>query len=271
MFDYDSGTPLEMLSTPVGERFDGQLRDLSYRVSEDRVQAWLIVPKIPTLSSYAVFLHGGGQERGAFLHEAYLLAEIGIASLLIDLPQARTFPQFSHPEEDLDTFYRTVVSVRRGIDCLACCSEIDETRGAIIGFSFGAWMGSIVAAVDQRVRAAVLTAVVLRMSEFWRTNVNPDVVPIRAGLPPGTIERYVRATRSIDVLEYLGKRKDLRLFFQLGSGDELVSQDSIGEFSSHSKGKNALRVYECSSHFELFLHPDARHDRLSWLQDQLAG
>jgi len=157
------------------------------------------------------------------------------------------------------------------MDCFACCSEIDETRGAILGFRFGAWVGSIVAAVDHRVRSAGLIAVVPRMSEFWRTNVNPDVVRVRAGLPSGTMERYALATRSIDVLEHLGKRKDLRLFFQFGSGDELVNQDAIGEFSSHSKGQNALRVYECSSHFEMFFRPDARHDRLSWLQGQLGG
>jgi uncharacterized protein len=273
LFEYDPVSPLETLSIQVGERTQEQLCDLSYRVGEreDRVQAWLIIPKIPTPSSYAVFLHGGGQERGAFLNEAYLLAENGFASLLIDLPQARMFPRFSHPEEALISFHRTVVSVRRGIDCLACCSDIDQTRGAIIGFSFGAWMGSIVAAVDQRVRAAVLTAVVPRMSEFWTTNINPEVVRIRAALPSGTMERYAHMTRFIDVLEHLDKREDLQWFFQLGSGDEFMNQDSIGEFSSHAKGKNALRVYECGSHFEMFLHPDARHDRLSWLQDQLVS
>jgi cephalosporin-C deacetylase-like acetyl esterase len=268
-----SASPLEAVATLVEERTHGQLFDLSYRVdpSETRVSAWLIAPKAPVASSYVVFLHGGGQDRNAFIEEAYLFAGHGIASLLVDLPQARAFPQFAQPEEDLSTFHRTVVSVRHGVDFLVDHSEVDGYCGTIIGFSFGAWIGSIVAAADHRVKAAVLTAFVPRMSEFWRLNPHPDVARIRAGLAPETLARFATVTRPMDTLEHLRHRTDVRLLLQFGLGDEFVTEDEVREFLPYSAGNNLLRVYESGSHFQMFLDPVARRDRVAWLLNQLSS
>jgi hypothetical protein len=75
----------------------GHLFDLSYRVDGDlaRSQGWLLVSPRSHSIPFVIFLHGGGQDRGACLAEAGLLADRGIGSLLIDLPQARSFPDFS--------------------------------------------------------------------------------------------------------------------------------------------------------------------------------
>jgi hypothetical protein len=91
LFEYDAASPLQPVSTLVEEHVEGHLHDLSYRVTEssDCAHAWVIVPSRPDSLPYVVYLHGGGQDRGAFLSEALLLADLGIASLLIDLPQAR--------------------------------------------------------------------------------------------------------------------------------------------------------------------------------------
>jgi hypothetical protein len=78
------------------------------------------------------------------------MADLGIASLLIDLPQARALPNFLHPEKDQATLVQTVLAVRRGMDCLALRSDIDMSRGAIIGFSFGVWIGSRSVGLDTR-------------------------------------------------------------------------------------------------------------------------
>jgi cephalosporin-C deacetylase-like acetyl esterase len=243
--DDNTASSLEALLTLVEERSQGQLFDLSYRVecSETRVSAWLIVPKAPIASSYVVFLHGGGQDRNAFIEEAYLFAGYGLTSLLVDLPQARAFPVFAQPEADLNTFYRTVVSVRLGIDLLLSYSEVDGHRGTIIGFSFGAWIGGMVAAADHRVKAAVLTAVVPRMSEFWRAKSNPGVAQIRARLAPETLEEYVNASRQLDAVQHLRQRTEVQLFFQFCLGDEFITQDEVQELLPYASGGNSLHVY----------------------------
>jgi hypothetical protein len=82
-------------------------------------------------SPFVLVLHGGGQDRDADLAEARLLADLGIASVLIDLPSARAFPDFSCPYEELERFAKTVITVRRGVDSLSLRPDIDHTRGAI--------------------------------------------------------------------------------------------------------------------------------------------
>jgi dienelactone hydrolase len=204
----------------------------------------MIVPSQSSSLPFVVFLHGGGQDRGAFLGEAFLLADFGIASLLIDLPQARALPNFSCPEKDQATFFQTVIAVRRGVDYLALRPDIDMSRGAIVGFRFGAWVASVVAAVDGRLSRVILTSGAPRMSEFWRGSPHPDVVGIRDELPPLIMERYVEASKPCDAIEHLRNCANVCLFFQFGSCDEVISEEYVREFLPYAVGENQLKVYE---------------------------
>jgi dienelactone hydrolase len=272
LFEYDPASPIEAISSLVERRIQGDLYELSYRLpgSSEYARAWLIVPPQSRPSPFVVALHGGGQDRNAFLPEACLLAELGIASLLIDLPQARAFPNFSRPDLERDTFAQTVITVRRGLDCLSLRSDIDMCRGATVGFSFGAWIAGIVAAVDARPKRAVLIAGVPRMSEFWRASLHPDVVRIRQGLQPGIMDRYAEAAKPLDASEYLQCCSNIPLLFQFGTGDEFISQEYVREVTPYACGTDQLKVYESGPHYSMFFNPDARRDRLSWLRDQLA-
>jgi dienelactone hydrolase len=272
LFEYDPASPIEAISSLVERRIQGDLYELSYRLpgSSEYARAWLIVPPQSRPSPFVVALHGGGQDRNAFLPESCLLAELGMASLLIDLPQARAFPNFSRPDLERDTFAQTVITVRRGLDCLSLRLDIDMCRGAIVGFSFGAWIAGIVAAVDARPKRAVLIAGVPRMSEFWRASLHPDVVRIRQGLQPGIMDRYAEAAKPLDASEYLQCCSNIPLLFQFGTGDEFISQEYVREFTPYACGTDQLKVYESGPHYSMFFNPDARRDRLSWLRDQLA-
>jgi pimeloyl-ACP methyl ester carboxylesterase len=270
LFEYDP-SPTEATSSPVERRVQGDLHELSYLLPEssEYAHSWLVVPNRSKPLPFVVALHGGGQDRNAFLAEAWLLSELGIASLLIDLPQARAFPDFSCPDEDQKNFAQTVLTVRRGFDCLSFRSDFDISRGAVVGFSFGAWIGAIVSAIDARPRSAVLIAGVLRMSEFWRASGNPHVVQVRRDLPPGVMDRYAESSKQLDTSEYLQRCSNIPLLFQFGTGDEVISEENVREFTPYASGKNQLKVYESASHYQMFLNPDARRDRLSWLQGQL--
>ena len=228
----------------------------------------MIAPEWPGSHPFVVFLHGGGQNRGAFLNEALLLAVAGVASLLIDLPQARAFPDFLQPEKDQAVLEQTVLSVTHGMDCLAIRSDIDLRRGAIIGFSFGAWIGSVVAASDVRIRGAVLTSGVPRMSEFWRASLHPDVIRIRDRFSSNVMDRYVNLLKPSDAIEHLRLCSQVCLFFQFGSEDELISQASVNEFLPYGRGDNRLKIYDAASHYQMFFNLDARKDRVSWIHDR---
>jgi dienelactone hydrolase len=272
LFDYDLSSPVEAISSLVERPIQDDLHDLSYRLPGglEKGRAWLMVPRQSGPFPFVVALHGGGQDRDAFLAEAGLTAELGMASLLIDLPQARAFPDFSRPDQDQEKFAQTVITVRRGLDYLALRADIDMRRGAIVGFSFGAWIASIVAAVDARPQRAVFIAGVPRMSEFWRTSLHPDVLRVRQGLEPGVMDNYAEASKWIDASECLQRCSNIPLLFQFGAGDELITQEHVRQFTPYVCGTNQLKVYESGSHYQMILNPDARRDRLSWLRNQLA-
>src|ERR1700733_692396 len=121
LFDYDLSSPVEAISSLVERPIQDDLHDLSYRLPGglEKGRAWLMVPRQSGPFPFVLALHGGGQDRDAFLAEAGLTAELGMASLLIDLPQARALPDFSRPDQDQEKFAQTVITVRRGLDYLA--------------------------------------------------------------------------------------------------------------------------------------------------------
>ena len=269
MFEYDRRSPLEEEVTAVETLAQGQLFDLSYRVdgNSTRSQGWLIVPSRSHPIPFVVFLHGGGQDRGACRAEAWLFADRGIGSLLIDLPQARSFPNFANPADEQSTFAQTVISVMRGLDYLALRGDFDMDRGAIVGFSFGAWIGSALAAADTRVKLAILVAFPPRMSEFWRSS--PYVADIRREVPPARFERYLEASRSFDSVRFVAQCLKKSLFFQFGADDELVSAEQTQEFAPYATGLNLLKVYDSATHLQMFFDSVARADRISWLHSKL--
>ncbi|HZD76395.1 MAG TPA: alpha/beta fold hydrolase [Acidobacteriaceae bacterium] len=270
MFEYDRLAPLEAAVNEVENQDRGALFDLSYRVDGDsaRSQAWLILPSRSQTIPCVILLHGGGQDRGACLGEAWLLADRGIGSLLVDLPQARSMPSFSDPAREQQAFRRTVIRVLRGLDYLELRGDFDLCRGAIVGFSFGAWIASAVAAEETRAKRAILVACAPRMSEFWRSS--PYAADIRRDVPPGKFAEYLKVSRSFDALRFLGQCSDTHLFFQCGADDELVSPEQAQEFAPYATGPNRLKMYNSATHLQMFFDPAARQDRISWLDAQPA-
>ena len=58
-----------------------------------------------------------------------------------------------------DTIAADIVAVRRGFDVLDASERVDGDRLGLVGWSMGGRLASIVAGVDDRVRATVLMSV----------------------------------------------------------------------------------------------------------------
>jgi pimeloyl-ACP methyl ester carboxylesterase len=268
VFEYDRLLPLEEEVIAVETRAPGRLFDLSYRAdgSSPRSHGWLIVPSRSHTSPFIVFLHGGGQDRGACLAEAWLCADRGIGSLLIDLPQARSLPRFSDPADEQRAFARTVISVMHGLDYLALRADCDIRHTAVVGFSFGAWIGSALAATDC-VKRAILVACPPRTSEFWHSS--PYVADIRREVPVENFAHYIKISQSFDAVRFLDRCSKTHLFFQFGADDEVISPEQVQEFAPYATGLNLLKMYDSATHLQMFFDPVARNDRISWLASQL--
>jgi dienelactone hydrolase len=117
-----------------------------------------------------VLVHGGGGK--AFAEWATLWANRGYAALAMDLagcgPDGKRLPDGGPPQDDDAKFaeftpetahamwtYHAVAAVIRGHSLLASCKEVDPNRIGITGISWGGYLTSIVAGLDDRLKVAV--------------------------------------------------------------------------------------------------------------------
>ena len=174
-FQYDNDVPLEghvAYSLPQGDHW--RREKIVYRSGFGTlVPGFLGLPADSTLAPFPCVLatHGAGDGISQGKNKQYIyqwmeaLCQEGYAVLAID---ARYHGERYHesgyrsvrditgrPNTRRETFIGTVVDWRRGIDYLESRPDIDATRIGLIGSSMGTMYGSILTAVDKRIRAAV--------------------------------------------------------------------------------------------------------------------
>lgn len=135
----------------------------------EQIPGILLVPDAPSAGAHrwpaALLLHGftSRKERMAEGIGRALLAR-GVASLAIDLPLhgAREGSvedlSFRNPLQLVGAWRLALAEARLSLDYLAELAMIDADHLALVGYSLGSFLGVVVAAADQRVRAVVLAS-----------------------------------------------------------------------------------------------------------------
>src|SRR5258707_5891127 len=159
LFEYDAKQPLEIHEKVLEEFEGGTLHDITYTSPKGGpVGAYLVVPKGKGPFAAILFGHWGNGTRAEFIPEAKIYAKAGAVSLLPDYPWDRSQPWYKSldhtdkPELDRDTEIQAVIDLRRGIDLLLARPDVDPERLAYVGHSYGAQWGSILSALDKRMK-----------------------------------------------------------------------------------------------------------------------
>jgi dienelactone hydrolase len=270
LFDYDGSIPpaLEIISSQ--ERDACTLQDVTYdSPMGGRVPAHIVRPHAAPPFAGAVFVHWGEGDGTEFLEEAIALAPLGLLSLLIDAPYLRPVewrPYRDSPRSLVEEDIQLVVDIRRGIDLLVSQPGIDAARLGYVGHSLGATRGGIVAAVEKRIRAYVLMAGSVSLSEMYRTHPHPQIAQARANTPRAEWEAFVRSIQPLDAIYYIGQSAPAALFFQYARNDEYITtEDAALYFTAASHPKQMTR-YDAGH----ALNAQARVDRANWLAAQLS-
>lgn len=210
-FDYDASQPLDIQDKVIQETSDFAIHDLTYASPKGgRVPAYLVVPKGKGPFAAILFGHYGLGTRSEFIPEAKLYAKAGAISLIPDYPWDRPEPwhksvdHFDKPELDRAAYIQAVVDLRCGIDLLLARSDVDPKRLAYVGHSYGAQWGSILSAVDKRLKGAVLMAGVAETADLVLRSDDPSLTEFRKSQPPGQLEKYVQATSDLDAVRFVG-------------------------------------------------------------------
>lgn len=268
MFDYSHQASLDIQEIDLEVHNNIKVRDISYaNPNGERVSAYLIDPCQGNSCAGIIFVHGGEQDRSAFLPEALSLAKLGAVSLLVDEPSVRVMPLFAEPEADRERYIQVVLNLRRGIDLLLSHPDIAPQRIGYVGLSFGAWMGGVLSGVDDRVRTYVLIAGTPSMTDFWRSHNHPMIVQTRESLSAEHLERFLQITAPLDAIHFIGDAS-ASLFFQFGHQDLIVSESVALQYFEAAAAPKLVKWYE-AQHHDIYINKAALHDRVEWLRKEL--
>lgn len=258
-YSYDEGIP----SDPIvyGEwpwRGPHTLYKISYRsVREQRVPAYLGIPKEKEYEKLPVviLMHGWnlfwGKNEDWIQDWIPLLTEQGYAVLAPDhflYGERKVEGGFDHGSNRGPYYYRdwmcqTVVDLRRSIDYLLSRPDIDPERIAVFGGSLGGWIGSILSAVEPRIKVSILT---VPATEF-----------IREQTPPGQI---------VNSSNFFPHYKDLSLLMVLAKKDIALRNARAKELFELAPVQKRLIEYD-EGHY---LDPGKYNKEiLEWLKENL--
>ncbi len=273
MFDYDAKAALDIQEVGVEKRDGVIVKDITYVSPKGgRVPAFLIRPAREGKFPAILFGHWGPGNRHEFVAEATLYAQAGVVALMIDYPWVRPRewrkPDFvlAKPEENRDTFIQAVVDLRRGIDLLSSLAEVDKTRIAYVGHSYGAQWGAILAAVDKRLKTCVLMGGTPDYRALYLENDDPDIVDYRNSLPKEQFEKYLQVISVMSAINYIGHAAPVSLFFQFAKYEQYFKEPAMRRyFQTASQPKTEKWYYTNHDLADV----QALIDRAEWLRNQL--
>lgn len=254
-FDYDPAIPLDVTTVRPPADDPGstvQVSEINYNDgSNGRAAAYLVIPADEAGGPLpgVIFAHGSDAPLDTFLDEARDLAAGGAVALL---PRTEFEPKGT-PDEDLAMIKKAVLVERRGLDVLAAMPQVDPSRLAVVGHSWGAIQAAIVAGTDPRPVAVISAAGIPRFSEFLYSQGN------------GAADRaaYVDRLAVADPIWQLAVPGGRTVFLQHGSSDFNVDSAEADELHAAAAEPREVKIYDAGHALDRELI--ARADRLEFL------
>lgn len=268
-FDYDPTQPLDVHDTVINQFNGGTLYDVTYTSPKGGlVSAYLVVPDGKGPFAAILFGHWGNGTRAEFIPEAKIYARAGAVSLIPDYPWDRPQPwhktpdHFGKPEIDREIEIQAVVDLRRGIDLLLARHDVDAKRLAYVGHSYGAQWGSILSAVDKRMKTSVLMAGVAECSDIMLRSNDPGMVDFRKTQPAGQLEKYCQVTGDIDAIHFVGHAAPVPLLLQFANFEQYFDKASMDHYATAASDPKKVLYYDTGHDLN---DPMALEDRYDWL------
>jgi cephalosporin-C deacetylase-like acetyl esterase len=272
LFDYDSHQSLDIHDKTLKDFSCGVIHDITYASpSGGSISAYLIVPKSNGPFAAIVFGHWGNGTRGEFIPEAKAYACAGVVSLLPDYRWERPRPwysgidDFAHPDLDRKTRINTIIEIRRAIDLLLTRTDVDPKRIGYVGHSFGAQWGAILAAVDPRIKVAVLMAGAAEEADLFLRSDNPQIADLRASLPKGQLETYLTTLEDINAINYV-RYAQIPLLLQFANFEQYFDRISMQHYAAAAPEPKTILFYDSAHDLN---DPQALKDRSDWLEKRL--
>ena len=270
LFDEDSTAPLDVRRGRATSSEGITELDASFPGPKGgNIPATVVFPPGAGPFAAVIFMHPGGgpgSQRDYFLSEARALAPIGVVSLLMDAPFARSdpdaIPLFAFTDRDRDGIVQGVVDVRRALDVLRARPQVDDHRIAFVGASYGATVGAILAGVEKRFAAFVLISGAAKLTAFLKTFSSPEAAKLRDA---GGMDPYLERMAALDSDQWVALPRKAPILFQWGEKDANVPRASAEALFAAARAPKDRLWYDAGHE----LNALARKQRAEWLASKL--
>ena len=248
LFAYDATRPLDPRYGASVPSSAAAVRLLTYAAPGGRVPAVLVLPRGAEPFPAVVLVHGSGGSRATLVPQAIGLALRGIAALTYTDPWERRHLRRTTAVQDRAFTIESVVDLRRALDLLAARKDVDGKRLAVLGFSSGAQAAAIAAALDSRVRAAVLASASARPSRFSIDRAGP------------------RLLSPLDTVRFVGAIAPAAVFLVHGDRDVLVPGADTDALLAAAHQPKSSAAYVAGHELDV----EAYRAAIAWLAGRLA-
>lgn len=149
------------------------------------------------------------------------------------------------------------VDARRTVDLLIARGDVDASRLALVGGSYGGAIGALVAGLEPRLRAAALRSASGGFASYF---TDPDGPGLPDDLADADRDRWLAAMMAVAPLCYVGRAR-AALLLQWGTRDTLVSPALAEALARAAPAHREVRWYEAGHR----LTDAAEAERMQWL------
>lgn len=242
LYDYDASIPLDVTYSTEYPDQNSTVTTVAYQGTENcQASALLVMPEGEGPFPAVIYLHRIPAFKTQFISEAIDLAGQGVVSLLLDSP----FDQgcYDLNARNAQGFIDTVIFIRRGIDFLESLPQVDPSRIAFVGHSFGSNLGGVVTGVDDRIHYFVLMAGVGDIATYNGSYMN-----------------------NLNANQFISHADDDEFLFQFATRDEYIAQSAANRYYDAASGEKTILWYD-TDHAGVQELGEA--DRVAWLLDHL--
>lgn len=225
-----------------------------------RVPAYLYRPSGPLAAGGSPALlmqHGMPGDRGSLERLAAAYARAGVFVLSISAPFNRTdvlsdraaglLPAPHFDAHDSTHVVQLVHEQRRALDMLQALPEVDPERIGFVGFSYGGWIGALLASVEPRLAAAVLMAPTGGLASLLRSHwENTGYLFVLTGraLEEEQRARWLRMMEPLEAERWLGRSRRTPVLIQAGLYDRAVLPPEAQRLFTEAAPPKKLLWYE---------------------------
>jgi dienelactone hydrolase len=240
LYRYDRAAPLNVETKEMAARGGYKLYSIRYALPKGGfMPGFLVAPDGAGRKPAIVWMHSGGAIQ--FLGDAVLMAKTGAVSLLVG--QAEGTPGGGTPEQARDGLITDVIGLRRAADLLEARDDVNPSRLALAGHSYGAMMGAVAVSIDNRFRAAVFEGGLLGMSIHIGTSPGSWAEGVRKELGSG-LAHFLEVIAVADAKHYIGHAPGIPKLFQSAWYDPGVPRKDSEDFFQAATGPKELKWYD---------------------------